>query len=145
MNRITYVTIAGKQYPLNFSTRAAKKVAEKYGDITEIGAMFEKDKVVEMLDEVIWLLSILIAEGAAYERIVNGDDSVKPIPYEDLEVILGLADLQGLQADIMGAVHAGQQTTVEVEPEKNEKTTQGTTPLSGTTTSGDAAGSKPQK
>ena len=123
MERITYIKIAGKQYPLNFSTRAAKKVAEKYGDITELGAMFQQDKVVDMLDEFVWLLSILIAEGAAYERIVNGNDSVQPLSYEDLEVVLGLSDIQDLQADIMCAVSAGRKTTIEVEPEKNEKTT----------------------
>ena len=107
--------------------------------------MFQQDKVVDMLDEFVWLLSILIAEGAAYERIVNGNDSVQPLSYEDLEVVLGLSDIQDLQADIMCAVSAGRKTTIEVEPEKNEKTAQGTTPLSGTTTSGDVAESKPQK
>lgn len=144
MERITYIKIAGKQYPLNFSTRAAKKVAEKYGDITEIGQMFDKEKVVEMLDEFIWLLSILIAEGAAYERIVNGDDTVKPIPQEDLEVILGLADMQGLQTDIMGAVSAGQETTIAVVPEKNAEA-EVETLSSGTTTSAEDAESKRKK
>ena len=53
MERITYIKIAGKQYPLNFSTRAAKKVAEKYGDITELGAMFQQDKVVDILVQIL--------------------------------------------------------------------------------------------
>ena len=57
----------------------------------------------------------------------------------------GKVCLIDLQADIMCAVSAGRKTTIEVEPAKNEKTTQGTTPLSGTTTSGGVAESKPQK
>ena len=37
MSRITEIEIAGRKYPLNFSVRAAKEVANRYGDISSVG------------------------------------------------------------------------------------------------------------
>ena len=74
------------------------------------------------MSEVVWLLSVLIGQGVAYKRIVEGED-IKGIGAEELEVVLGVADLSALKDKIMGAMLSGIEREVEVE-EKNAMTTQ---------------------
>ena len=71
------------------------------------------------------MLSLLIAQGVAYKRIVEGEE-VKGISADDLEVVLGVADMAGLKDKIMDAMLGGMSREVEVEQDpKNAKTTQG--------------------
>ena len=123
-NRITEIEIAGRKYPLNFSLAAAEKVAERYGDITNIGDAFTDKPVAEMISEMAWIFALLIEQGAAYKRIVDGED-VKGVTQDDLKVIMGFADFMGMQETLFAAMAAGMGREVEVEPDpKNAKTTQ---------------------
>lgn len=125
MNRITEIEIAGKKYPLNFSIRAAKEVAKKYGDISNVGDAFTDKPMDEMMDEATWILALLIDQGAAYKRVVDGED-IKAPTQEELEVIMGVADFANIKDTLMGAMMAGMKREIEVEPNpKNAKTTQG--------------------
>lgn len=125
MNRITEIEIAGRKYPLNFSIRAAKEVAKKYGDISNVGDAFTDKPMDEMMDEATWILTLLIDQGAAYKRVVNGED-IKAPTQEELEVIMGVADFANIKDTLMGAMMAGMKREIEVEPNpKNAKTTQG--------------------
>lgn len=124
MNRIGEIEIAGSTYPLNFSTKAAKEIAQRYDGLENIEDAFSGKAVDAMMDEVIWLLSLLIAQGVAYKRIVE-DEEVKGITADELEVVLGVADMAGLKANIMDAMMGGMSREVEVEPDpKNGETTQ---------------------
>ena len=77
-----------------------------------------------MMDEIVWLLSLLIAQGVAYKRIVEGEE-VKGITAEEVEVVLGVADMAGLKDKIMDAMLGGMKREVEVEVDtKNAETTQ---------------------
>lgn len=125
MNRISEIEIAGKQYPLNFSTRAAKEIAQRYDGLENIEGAFSGKSVDVMMDEVIWLLSLLIAQGVAYRRIVDGEE-IKGITAEELEIVLGVADMGDLKDKIMDAMLGGMKREVEVDVDpKNGKTTQG--------------------
>lgn len=125
MSRITEIEIAGKLYPLNFSTKAAKLISARYNGLGNIDKAFAGKNVDAMMDEVVWLLALLIEQGVAYERIVDGVDA-KGITADELEIVLGVADFAGLKDQIMGAMLSGMERTVEVEDDpKNEKTTQG--------------------
>lgn len=124
MNRIGEIEIAGSTYPLNFSTKAAKEIAQRYDGLENIEDAFSGKAVDAMMDEIIWLLSLLIAQGVAYRRIVEGEE-VKGITAEELEVVLGVADMAGLKDKIMGAMLSGMEREVEVEIDpKNAETTQ---------------------
>lgn len=125
MNRLTEIEIAGTSYPLNFSTKAAKLISARYNGLDNIDKAFTGKSVDNMMDEVVWLLALLIEQGAAYKRIVEGAE-VKAINAGDLEVVLGVADLAGMKDKIMGAMLSGMERTVEVEDDpKNGETTQG--------------------
>jgi len=124
MNRIGEIEIAGSKYPLNFSTKAAKEIAQRYNGLENVEDAFSGKAVDAMMDEVVWLLALLIAQGVAYKRIVDGEDA-KGITADELEVVLGVADMAGLKDNIMDAMLTGMKREVEVEIEpKNAETTQ---------------------
>lgn len=125
MNRIVDIEIAGKNYPLNFSVRAAKEISGKYKGLENIDKAFTDKSTEEMMDEVIWLLSVLIKQGVAYKKVNEGEE-VSGISAEDLEIVLGVADLAGMKDKIIEAMNGGMNRTVEVETDpKNGETTQG--------------------
>lgn len=125
MNRIGEIEIAGSNYPLNFSTKAAKEIAARYDGLENVDKAFSDKSVDAMMDEIVWLLSLLIAQGVAYKRIVEGEE-IKGITADELEVVLGVADMAGLKDKIMDAMLGGMKREVEVEPDpKNAETTQG--------------------
>lgn len=124
MNRITEIEIAGRKYPLNFSTKAAKEVAKRYGDISNVMDAFKGKTTDEMMDEAIWLLALLIEQGVAYRKIVD-DEDIRGLSAEELEIVMGVFDFSDLKNTILGAMTAGMKREVEVEIDpKNAMTTQ---------------------
>lgn len=124
MNRITEIEIAGRKYPLNFSVKAAKEVSERYGDISNIGDAFEGKSTSEMMDEANWILALLIEQGVAYKKIVDGEE-VKGLTQDELEILMGVVDFADLKSTLLGAMTAGMRREVEVEPDpKNAEATQ---------------------
>lgn len=125
MNRISMIEIAGKEYPLNFSTKATKEMSARYGGLENITSAFSGRGASEALEELIWMLSILISQGVAYKRIVDGEE-VNGISADELEVVIGPGDLGSLKDSLFTAMANGMGRTVEVEQDpKNDETTQG--------------------
>lgn len=123
MSRITTIDIAGKTYPLNFSVYAAKKIGEHFGGLENVGTALSSGAPEEVLTKVVWLLALLIEQGAAYLRIAEGQDA-PTITADDLEVVLGIFDAQNIRANLLKAMTAGAEQTIEVEQPKNAKATQ---------------------
>lgn len=134
MERIKQITIAGKEYLLNFSTRAAKAVMERYGDLNVNNALFaqpsgesgetEQRSIADIADETAWLLSLLMQEGAAYARVVEQRE-VSALTVDELQTVLSAMELMDARVQILEAVGAGLSASVEVEPDtKNAETTQ---------------------
>ena len=121
MHRITEIEIAGRKYPLNFSTKAVKEVSKRYGDISKVGDAFSDRPVDEMMDEATWLLALLIGQGVAFKKIIDGEE-IKGLTQEELEVVMGIVDFADLKDTLLGAMTAGMDREVEV---KNGKATQG--------------------
>ena len=123
MSRITEIEIAGKKYPLNFSVKAAKEVSKRYGGIENVTDAFSGGAVDEMMDEATWILAVLMEQGSAYKKIIDGEDIEAPTQ-DELEIIMGVADFTNIQDVLMGAMTSGMEREIEVEPGKNETTTQ---------------------
>lgn len=124
MKRLTEIEIAGKTYPLNFSTKAAETISDKYGSFGAFGsAMSETADTGKALKEIVWVLFLLMEQGAAYYRIVEGREVEIPTQ-EDLEVLIGIPDAELLREKILESVGVGAAQTVELEDNaKNEETT----------------------
>jgi hypothetical protein len=124
MSRITEIEIAGTKYPLNFSVKAAKEVSKRYGDIANIDKAFNGKTMDEMMGEANWILALLIEQGVAYKKIVEGED-VKGLKEDELEIVMGVVDFADLKDTLLSAMTAGMKREVEVEQDpKNAETTQ---------------------
>ena len=133
MERIKPIKIAGADYLLNFSTRAANAVMEKYGTLGGINdAFFVKsdnesagEKTASSIAaEVAWVLALLMREGAAYADIIE-HRKVPALSAGDLQIVMSITELLDARGPVLEAVSAGIAATVEVEPDtKNAEATQ---------------------
>lgn len=125
MKRITEIELAGKQYPLNFSVKAAKAVDEKFGSLDQLSGVFGWGDITTSMYNVCWMLELLMEQGAAYKKLVDGE-TVELLPKEELETIIGPADIPMVQVAILESIGLSMKPSLEVEPdEKNVETTQG--------------------
>ena len=122
MDRISYIDVAGTKCPLHFSVAAAEKVDEHFGGLENMGEKLSAGSMFEKLNEAIWLLSVLLEQGAAYMRLIERPE-VKVWTVEQLKVLFGIGDFAGLKDQLLGAMSVGTRTTVDTE--KNGETTQG--------------------
>lgn len=138
MSRLTYIKIAGKNYPMSFSLGASKKLIEKFGGVEKIQAELSKPgKDLEKLDLVIYVLSLLISQGCAYKNYFEKDMPVPedspvidgkwtPIPQEVLEIAVQMQDMNELTEKIKSCISRSNKKEVEAKPAgKNAKATQG--------------------
>ena len=80
---------------------------------------------MKALDNSVWLLAQLLEGGYRYDR-AEGREALKPPSAEDLLDRFGMDDLGELQQNMMAAMVAGSQRTVEAEPGKNGEAAQET-------------------
>ena len=56
---LSYLKIAGKNYPLSFSLGAQKAIAAKYGGMKILDAFTDDDVTVENIDMLVWMTELL--------------------------------------------------------------------------------------
>ena len=128
MNRITYVKIAGKSYPMSFSLGASKKIIEKYGSAQKMQTAMKKSDDAEKLSIVTDMLALLIAQGCAYknyfEKDIPAPDDAPiidgkwtPLPAEVIEIALGVMDVAEVTQKIEECISIGSKKEVEGRPE----------------------------
>lgn len=131
MSKTVYIEVAGKEYPMRFSIAAAKAISEKFGSLDNLSEALSGAGEAETLDNVLWVVALLIQQGCAYKNLFEKDQPVPenapvekgkyvPLDKEQLEVGLDILSLAGMQDKIYQTVGAGQQQTVETQTdEKN--------------------------
>ena len=128
MSRITFVTIAGKNYPMSFSLGASKKIIEKYGGAEKMKTALEKAKDAQKIDMITELLELLIAQGCAYKNYFEKDIPAPdnspvvdgkwaPLPREALEIAMGVYDVKELSDKILECVGNGSKKEIELKTE----------------------------
>lgn len=134
---ITTITMAGKEYPMSFSLMAAKKMAEKYGEMGKAledfskTDLFSKNGVEMMVD----MLELLISQGCAYKNYFEKDVPVPenapvidgkwvPLPREGIEIALSIADCEMIAQKIEECMGAGKKKEV-IAVAKNVETRRG--------------------
>lgn len=128
MSRITFVTIAGKNYPMSFSLGASKKIIEKYGGAEKMKTALEKAKDAQKIDMITELLELLIAQGCAYKNYFEKDIPVPdnspvvdgkwaPLPREALEIAVGVYDVKEFSDKILECVGNGSKKEIELKTE----------------------------
>lgn len=124
MNRIKEIEIAGKKYPLNFSLKATEMVAKRYGGLEGMDDALTDKPLDEMMEEVSWILAVLLEQGAAYKKVIDKEE-IEVFTQDELKIVLGISDFNGIKMTLFGAMTAGMEREVEVEPDPNAKTKQG--------------------
>lgn len=118
--RISHVCIKGQEYPICFSTRVVISCEERAGGID---AELKKISEENSLKEMFWLLSEMLKAGVRYAKL-EGLETPEPPGYEQLIDIVGIDEYQSMFSAVVDATTKGMQRKIEVEEEKNAKTTQ---------------------
>lgn len=128
-NRVTYISIMGKRFPLCFTVAAQERVNREFGGLVKMFDSLGKD-ADGAPSAMVALLHILMEGGAARERAIsrmNGSTAdIASVPDLDaLKNLVTVGDVNTYKKTIFQAIQNATSVTVEVEPEKNVKTTQG--------------------
>ena len=116
MQRITWMQLGKKKYPLNFSVDALTTISEKFGGMDAFSDIFDtenKDRI-DMLKDVCWLLNVLITEGCAYVKL-DEDIDIAPLSEKNLRTLIDAREIDTITPVLLGAMLKGNENTVEVE------------------------------
>lgn len=127
-----YIKAIEKDFPLCYTVEAQTKIAAKAGRLEDLKVLFEKDDSAETVENIVWVLAILMEAAANREKVkckMLGEDykGGEPPSYDELRMLLGVTELEKETIEeIFSAMRKGSQTTVEVKEEKgkNAKDTQ---------------------
>lgn len=123
------ITILGKKFPVEYTIKAQKEIAEKYGDTLFSGNSDDSFKgASKTLEEIAGVLAILMKAAEERERVrcaMYGEEFSGPdaLTVEQVLVAVSPAEIPTYQDAIMACLKGGNKTTVEIVPEKNGKAT----------------------
>ena len=137
MSKITYVKIAGRNYPMSFSLGASKKIIEKYGSAEKMKKELGGGNDSQKIDMVTDMLALLISQGCAYKNYFEKDMPAEedapiidgkwtPITKDILEIAVNVEDIGMLKEKIEECIGTGSRKDVELRTDgKNTKGGQG--------------------
>lgn len=114
-DRSAVITIDGKEYELVLSTRATKRITERFDGFDRLGEKLGSEAVTDQLTDVVWLIVTLANEGQARRRFFG--EQAEDLDEETVLLMTSPADIGEFQSAITAAIVAG--TRREIEPEKN--------------------------
>lgn len=130
---VSYLKLAGKNYPLSFSLGASKRIAQKYGSINKIEEKLTFEELTEeTIDVITDLVELLINQGCAYKNVFEKnlpaekdapivDGKYIPLSREEIEIVIGFDDFDNIIEAIMRCVNSSAKTEIEVETGKNSE------------------------
>lgn len=130
MSKITYITLAGKDYPMSFSLGATRRLIQRYGSVEKMQERIKKEgNEADKLEAIVEILTLLISQGCAYKNffekdlpapenapIING--KWEPLPAEVIEVAVDIFDAEDMVAKIVECISGGSKKDVEAKPDK---------------------------
>ena len=117
------ITLCGSQYELILTTKATKEINRRYGGLDKLGNKLSKsENFEEIIDELVWLLTLLINQGILANNAVNKlfEEKQKPLfSVDDIEVLTSPADFAVYKGAIYEALKKG--TERHIKSEENPK------------------------
>lgn len=139
MNRITFIEIGGKSFPLSFSLGMLKDISRKFGSFNKIEdamSKIDEEMTEESIDVISFLVYILIKQGALYcntfgngqplpDNIAKDENGkILALTQEQVEVGLSMENIEDAMKCISEAMTGSSQTEIEVQSDsKNEEAT----------------------
>ena len=115
-DRVSFVEIDGEQIGLMLNTRATKKIAARYGELSGIDQALDGTADFDKaFDESLWLTALLANSYVEYYNRKNKDNAKEPLTVEDLEVITLPGDFSSIRTAIYEAMNKGMRRSVESE------------------------------
>ncbi len=129
-DRIEYVDLLGKQYPLCFTISAQEQVNKEFGGLSQMFDAIKKDSDAAA-PVMITLLHILMIGGAARTKALAWmSDETPDLPKlpskDDLKDLMTIGEIAAIKEHIFRTIRRSMERTVEVAPDsrKNGETTQ---------------------
>lgn len=118
------IPIAGQEHLLCFSTRVVKACYERRGGVDGVVAvMTNKEDLMGILDEVVWMLATMMDAGYRYAS-ASHLKTAQPLTADTLMDLVSLQDIKEIQQVIFETMRRGKEHYVEADAPKNEETTQ---------------------
>lgn len=113
------ITLCDEQYELILTTKATKEINRRYGGLGKLGDKLSKsENFEEIIDELVWLLTLLINQGILAHNAVNKffEEKQKPLFSEDdIEVLTSPADFADYKGAIYEALKKGAKRRIKSE------------------------------
>ena len=113
------ITLCGSQYELILTTKATKEINRRYGGLGKLGDKLSKsENFEEIIDELVWLLTLLINQGILVHNAVNKFFAEKQKPLfseDDIEVLTSPADFADYKDAIFEALKKGTERHIKSE------------------------------
>ena len=113
------ITLCGSQYELILTTKATKEINRRYGGLDKLGDKLSKSEgFEEIIDELVWLLTLLINQGLLVHNAVNKFFAEKQKPLfseDDIEVLTSPADFADYKDAIFEALQKGAMRHIKSE------------------------------
>lgn len=119
MDRVTYFELAGKRFPCCFSVGAQAEFAQRCGGIEHINTLMDTKDLTVLLQNILWMLSVLMKYGAKHVRFY-GEDSPEPPSAEMLQAVVSPAEMPRCQQAVVEAMKAGNHVTTQTAPAKKK-------------------------
>ena len=121
--RGTMITLCGEEYELILTTKATKDINSRYGGLGKLGdRLSQSENFEEVIDELVWLLTLLINQGIAVEnfkRRTRGEEYIPIFRPEEIEILTSPADFADYKDAIFEALKKG--TERHIKSEENPK------------------------
>ncbi len=130
MNRLSFMKIAGKEYPLSFSLGATKTISKKFGSTEKMVKVLTgiKDVDEKTIDDLVYIIEVLIKNGCEYMNIFCKNEPVPenapvedgkyiPLTSHEIEVGVLLTDTGSLVESVSECMKTSQKTEIEAETE----------------------------
>lgn len=113
------ITLCGSQYELILTTKATKEINRRYGGLGKLGDRLSKAETFEeTIDELVWLLTLLINQGILVHNAVNkllGEKQKPLLSEDDIEVLTSPADFADYKDAIFEALQKGAMRHIKSE------------------------------
>ena len=113
------ITLCGSQYELILTTKATKEINRRYGGLGKLGDKLSKsENFEETIDELVWLITLLINQGILVHNAVNkllGEKQKPLFSEDDIEVLTSPADFADYKDAIFEALQKGAMRHIKSE------------------------------
>ncbi len=119
--RSAVIKIGNQEYEMILTTNATKKIAKRYGGLSNLGEKLMKSENFEMaLDEIVWLITLLANQSVLVHNLQNPSKKRELLTEETVELLTSPFELADYKEAIMEAMYKGTKRNVESEDEPSK-------------------------